>query len=195
MTATPSWTPASGATPGPTATVAPLADRTSCAEIRGTDYRSDSERAWFMASCPSPTAPAASAASGAQGPPPLPPRDPFRVSFETLVASIVSETDALATSVAAPDFVDVEWRNETIGSAREIGTMSGVVAMLAPPNCLVAAHASIRAATFELGVATGLLVSAVEQNNLTLLRLAEQRLNVTRANLPLVQARVAAAEC
>jgi hypothetical protein len=117
------------------------------------------------------------------------------VSFETLVASIVSETDALATSVAAPDFVDVEWRNETIGSAREIGTMSGVVAMLAPPNCLVAAHASIRAATFELGVATGLLVSAVEQNNLTLLRLAEQRLNVTRANLPLVQARVAAAEC
>jgi hypothetical protein len=27
------------------------ADRTSCAEIRGTDYRSDSERAWFIANC------------------------------------------------------------------------------------------------------------------------------------------------
>ena len=26
-------------------------DRTSCAEIRGTDYRSDAERAWFQANC------------------------------------------------------------------------------------------------------------------------------------------------
>ena len=26
-------------------------DRTSCAEIRGTDYRSEAERAWFRANC------------------------------------------------------------------------------------------------------------------------------------------------
>ena len=33
----------------PTATV--VADRTSCAEIRGTDYRSESERQWFITNC------------------------------------------------------------------------------------------------------------------------------------------------
>jgi hypothetical protein len=189
VSATPSTTPT---------TIAGTGDRTSCAEISGTDYRSDAERAWFIANCPSPAAAAGegvTAPGAAPSQPPAPPRDPFLVSFETLVASIVSETDALAVSVATPDFVDSEWRSDTISSAREIGTMSGVVAVLAPPACLVAAHASLRAATFELGVATGLLVSAVEQNSLTLLRLAEQRLNASRANLPLVEARVATAEC
>jgi hypothetical protein len=33
----------------PTATV--VADRASCEEIRGTDYRSNSERQWFIANC------------------------------------------------------------------------------------------------------------------------------------------------
>jgi hypothetical protein len=28
-----------------------LADRTNCAEIRGTDYRSPAERQWFLANC------------------------------------------------------------------------------------------------------------------------------------------------
>jgi hypothetical protein len=43
--------PPPAATPEPT--VAAVADRTSCTEIRGTDYRSDSERAWFAANCAS----------------------------------------------------------------------------------------------------------------------------------------------
>jgi hypothetical protein len=34
-----------------TATSTRLADRTSCGEIRGTDYRSQAERAWFLANC------------------------------------------------------------------------------------------------------------------------------------------------
>lgn len=34
-----------------TATVAPLADRTNCNEIRGTDYRSAAERQWFQRNC------------------------------------------------------------------------------------------------------------------------------------------------
>jgi hypothetical protein len=33
------------------ATPTPLRDRTTCAEVRGTDYRSDAERAWFIANC------------------------------------------------------------------------------------------------------------------------------------------------
>jgi hypothetical protein len=28
-----------------------LADRTTCADIRGTDYRSETERQWFLANC------------------------------------------------------------------------------------------------------------------------------------------------
>lgn len=41
--------PAAAATPLPTATVP--ADRTSCNDIRGTDYRSPAEQAWFKANC------------------------------------------------------------------------------------------------------------------------------------------------
>jgi ABC-type transport system substrate-binding protein len=42
-------TPATTPTPGPTK----QPDRTSCAAIRGTDYRSDTERAYFLANCSS----------------------------------------------------------------------------------------------------------------------------------------------
>lgn len=35
--------------PRPTATT--LADRTSCGEIRGTEYRSEAERQWFRQKC------------------------------------------------------------------------------------------------------------------------------------------------
>jgi predicted secreted Zn-dependent protease len=41
--------PAAPSTPGPRAT--PLADRTACAEIQGTPYRSQSERAFYLANC------------------------------------------------------------------------------------------------------------------------------------------------
>ena len=207
-----SVTPSAATTPSPMVTVSPtttpealaaLPDRADCGAIGGTDYRSDTERAWYIANCP--TQPAATS-TGANGgatislasvppPTPTPARDPFVVSFETLVSSIVGETDYLAGQVGTPDFIDTTWRRETIASAKEVEVMSGVVAVLSPPPCLVTAHANLRAATFELGVASGLLVSAIEQNNLSLLRLAEQRLTASRVNLPLVQARVASAGC
>ena len=39
--------------PAPTATAAPTQppDRRSCEEIRGTDYRSEAERDWFLRNC------------------------------------------------------------------------------------------------------------------------------------------------
>jgi len=37
--------------PAARVTATRLPDRTNCAEIRGTDYRSDSERTWFLANC------------------------------------------------------------------------------------------------------------------------------------------------
>jgi lipoprotein-anchoring transpeptidase ErfK/SrfK len=44
----------STATPEPTATALP--DRTSCAEVRGTEYHSANERQWYLANClPTPT--------------------------------------------------------------------------------------------------------------------------------------------
>jgi lipoprotein-anchoring transpeptidase ErfK/SrfK len=43
-------------TPTPAATSTPLPDRTSCNEIRGTEYRSSSEREFYLAKClPTPT--------------------------------------------------------------------------------------------------------------------------------------------
>lgn len=42
-------TPAAPAAGPPRPT--PLQDRSSCSEIRGTDYRSEAERRWFLANC------------------------------------------------------------------------------------------------------------------------------------------------
>ena len=38
-------------TPPAAPSVTVVADRTSCEEIRGTDYRSESERQWFITNC------------------------------------------------------------------------------------------------------------------------------------------------
>src|SRR3972149_3684728 len=49
----------------PPAAPVTLPDRTNCAEIRGTAYRSETERQWFIANCTTPTAPAAGAPAAA----------------------------------------------------------------------------------------------------------------------------------
>ncbi len=62
-TASPTATPTS--TPTPTPTPTPKPDRSSCDQIRGTDYRSVSEREWFLDQCvtAAPPVPAVSAVS------------------------------------------------------------------------------------------------------------------------------------
>jgi lipoprotein-anchoring transpeptidase ErfK/SrfK len=50
---------------------AAAADRSNCAEIRGTEYRSDGEREWFIANCVATPAPVRLAAR-APNPPPVP---------------------------------------------------------------------------------------------------------------------------
>ena len=59
-TATPTASPTATATspPTPTPTPTPKPDRSSCDQIRGTDYRSVSEREWFLDQCVAPTRPA-----------------------------------------------------------------------------------------------------------------------------------------
>ena len=57
--ATPTPIPPSPPPPAPTATPLPptptsLPDRTTCAEIQGTEYRSDSERIWYLLNCREP---------------------------------------------------------------------------------------------------------------------------------------------
>jgi predicted secreted Zn-dependent protease len=56
-------------TPEAAATAEVLPDRTGCDEIRGTDYRSESERAFFLGNCISEAAPTTQQASSS--PPPL----------------------------------------------------------------------------------------------------------------------------
>jgi hypothetical protein len=56
--------PTAAATPEPTSTVT---DRTSCAEIRGTDYRSSAERDWYNQNCTG-TAAASSGGGGSRVP-------------------------------------------------------------------------------------------------------------------------------
>ena len=47
----PSRAPSGGAPPTVAATPTRPADRTSCDAIRGTDYRSEAERRWFLSNC------------------------------------------------------------------------------------------------------------------------------------------------
>ncbi len=63
-TATPTASPTATATSTPTSTPThtPKPDRSSCDQIRGTDYRSVSEREWFLDQCVT-SAPPASAVS------------------------------------------------------------------------------------------------------------------------------------
>jgi lipoprotein-anchoring transpeptidase ErfK/SrfK len=72
--------------PAPAATV--LADRTSCAEIAGTDYRSDSERAWYIETCV-PT-PVPTRAVPAPDPPAIP--GPEVVGERWILVDIASQT-------------------------------------------------------------------------------------------------------
>lgn len=72
---TPSIGPASTAAVSPTATRLP--DRTSCAEIQGTDYRSTAERDFYRANCIATAVPSPSATtSPSPGPSPSPTRRP-----------------------------------------------------------------------------------------------------------------------
>ena len=45
------------ARPAAATSVPALADRTNCNEIRNTEYRSETERQWFLANCRAPIAP------------------------------------------------------------------------------------------------------------------------------------------
>ncbi len=49
--AAPTETPTPKATPTPMPTPTPLPDRKACEEIRGTEYRSPTEREWFLKNC------------------------------------------------------------------------------------------------------------------------------------------------
>jgi hypothetical protein len=48
---TPTLAPLASPTPLPTPTPTQTADRRDCAAIAGTEYRSESERQWFLANC------------------------------------------------------------------------------------------------------------------------------------------------
>ncbi len=66
-TPTATQTATATSTPSATPTTTPLPDRCSCDEIRGTKYRSVSERDWFLGQCVTPTPPPPGHALSAQG--------------------------------------------------------------------------------------------------------------------------------
>jgi len=80
---TPTELPATATAQPPATPPTPLPDRTDCAEIKGTDYHSSTEREWYLANCvPTPVAPEAQAPSPSPlspsplSPPPSPPLPP-----------------------------------------------------------------------------------------------------------------------
>jgi hypothetical protein len=72
--ATPPTTPPTAVAVSSPPQPSPLPDRTDCAAIRGTDYRSEVERLWFAANC-SPTPAPAQAPQQAQAAPAASPQD------------------------------------------------------------------------------------------------------------------------
>ena len=209
-------------TPTPTGTIvsaSPQLNRASCAAIRGTDYQSDAEQAFFTANClnpptatPTPVTGNANAGSrdeadlgtrqtiapGPPSPPPAPtaePRDPRQVLFENIIASTISEADAVTSRLAAPSAVDSQWRNEVSTHIGEVQRLVGLASVTPPPNCLIVPYQTVRSAGIELSIGAGLASSGVDANDLNLMRLAQQRIGTGRSALVNVLAVVSAADC
>ena len=221
-TVTPSPTAAGSTTPTPTGTIVsdmPQPNRANCVLIRGTDYQSDAEQAFFTANCLNPPTPVPTSVTGsanaggsniglsgggqavAPGPalppptPTLPPRDPRQVLFENLIASTITEAEAVVARLAAPSAVESQWRNEVSTHIGEVQRLVGVASVTPPPNCLIVPYQTVRSAGIELSIGAGLASSGVDANDLNLMRLAQQRIATGRAGLMSALTVVTNADC
>jgi len=181
----------SGATPrpspSPTLQAGSLPDRTTCDAIRGTPYRSDRERDFFLANC-LPTAtptlePAAAAQSG------------YANGAATLSAGLDAQIAYLIERAAAPALEDASWRQFTSQAAQNVKALAADLERLSPPACLTAAHGSLLQAARQAAAAADLILGGVSSANAGQVSQAGSALGVARSSLAQAAAAVRSASC
>jgi hypothetical protein len=191
-TALTTGTPAATGTP-PSGLTA-LGDRTSCDQIRGTEYRSETERTWFNANCQATSTPSfpgdasGSASGGGSTAPtaptatPRPPRPPFVNAFIGFIDDYDATAANLSELIADPEFDD-NWRGDAGAEAIELQSTGRVITTLSPPSCLNPAYAALLVALQELQFASSVTITGITNLDVNILRLADQRITAGRAQL------------
>lgn len=132
----PTGTPLPTSTTTTEPTVASLADRYDCEEVRGTDYRSLAEREWFLATCvtptPSPEPIAAAAALTPTGSDPAstpPPAVSGTVTAfgDSVMLGAASQLQAAGVEVTAQVSLQVAGGIEIIRQRQQAGTLGATV--------------------------------------------------------------------
>lgn len=210
--------------PGPpetSTTAVSLPNRFDCNAIRGTAYRSQTERAFFEANCqtlatarvaPASAPPAIATQAPAEPaattpPPPLPPAseppasappapsNPVRDRLISLTSALTSASATLAAHVNAPNFSDAGWLERARASAQQVENLTGAISAVEPPSCLRTVFSTLRAAASEISTANGFISSGLDAADPSLLQTGAARLAAGRASLSVVPAGLASASC
>jgi hypothetical protein len=123
-TATP---PAAPSLPPPS----PLPDRTTCEEIKGTDYRSQTEREWYLAHCvPTPAPSRATVMSPQQ----------YRETGAAIVTRVAHANTAIASYLGNPMVSDPAWKAAVITELDVTEGAKQEFSLLTPPQGLEFVH-------------------------------------------------------
>ena len=179
---TPTISPALVATAVPAPASGSLADRTSCAAIQGTAYRSDAERDWYNANC------GATPESSSSSPEPEPTATPPPVHPDvTAFLRLTSEYDAavagLGAVAAAPQLQDEAWRLAATAAAQHVQSMGTVAINYTTPACLGEAKATLSHAIPQLQLVSNLLITSISQPQIAILSIIGERAAAARASI------------
>ena len=146
-TQTPSPSPAFSAIPSPplpSPVPTRLSDRTDCASIRGSDYRSETERQWFAANCAAAPTPAPAGGTAATVSRPVTAAassvDDYKRRFSSLEASYALDGFILAKQLSYL-LLGGPFDKSSFADARSDLKATGSVARaMTPPSCFTRIH-------------------------------------------------------
>jgi hypothetical protein len=126
--------PPETATPASTTSlppVGPLPDRTTCEEIKGTDYRSQTEREWYLAHCvPTPAPSRATVMSPQQ----------YRETLGAITTRVADANTAIGSYLENPMVSDPAWKAAVIAELDVTESAKQEFSLLTPPQGLEFVH-------------------------------------------------------
>jgi hypothetical protein len=109
----------------------PLPDRTTCEEIKGTDYHSQTEREWYLAHCvPTPAPSRATVMSPQQ----------YRETVAAIVTRVANAHTAIGSYLGNPMVSDPAWKAAVIAQLDVVEGAKQEFSLLTPPQGLEFVH-------------------------------------------------------
>ena len=115
----------------------PLPDRTTCEEIKGTDYRSQTERAWYLAHCVPTPAPSRAAVMSPQQ---------YRETLAAIMTRVADAHTAIWSYLGNPMVSDPAWKAAVIAQLDVVEGAKQEFSLLTPLQGLEFVHECTRAA-------------------------------------------------